>query len=43
MLSILMQSGENNHQLLGFAELNGPELYNSLGRQHGKPAYMCQK
>jgi hypothetical protein len=30
-----MQLAENDYQLLGFMELNGPELYDIVGEQYG--------
>jgi hypothetical protein len=35
VVSVLMPIDENDHQLLGFVELNGQELYNSIGKRHG--------
>jgi hypothetical protein len=37
MVSVLMQLNEDDRQPLGFAKLNGPELYEMVGRQYGKP------
>jgi hypothetical protein len=35
-----MQLDENNRQPLGFMELNGPELYDIVGKQYGQwPTY----
>jgi hypothetical protein len=31
-----MQLDENDHQLLGVLEFNGPELYGIVGKQYGK-------
>jgi hypothetical protein len=35
MLSVSMQLGEDDSQLLGFMELDGPELYDIVGKQYG--------
>jgi hypothetical protein len=31
-----MRLDENDYQLLGFMEFNGPELYDVVGKQYGK-------
>jgi hypothetical protein len=31
-----MKLDESDYQLLGFMELNGPEMYDTVGRQHGR-------
>jgi hypothetical protein len=31
-----MQLDENDYQLLGVIEFNGPELYDIVGKQYGK-------
>jgi hypothetical protein len=36
MVTVSMQINENDSQLLGFMELNGPELYNTTGNQYGE-------
>jgi hypothetical protein len=36
-----MQLGENDYQLLGFMELNGPELYDTIGGQFGRSSVRC--
>jgi hypothetical protein len=33
-----MQLDENDHQLLGFIELNVSDLYDAAGKQHGRSA-----
>jgi hypothetical protein len=35
-----MQLDEDDYQLLGFMEFNGPELYEVVGKQYGKSP-MC--
>jgi hypothetical protein len=37
MLSVLIQIDENDRQLLGFIELNAPELYSTAGNLVGMP------
>jgi hypothetical protein len=32
-----MDLDENDHQLLGFMEVNGPDLYDTVGSQCSKP------
>jgi hypothetical protein len=36
MLSVSMEMGGNERQLLAFANLQGPRLYEELGRLYGK-------
>jgi hypothetical protein len=42
MLSVLMQLDENDRQLLGFMELNGPDLCDAIGKQYGRSRKLCQ-
>jgi hypothetical protein len=36
MISVSMQLNENDHQLIGFMKVNGPELYGTVGNQYSK-------
>jgi hypothetical protein len=35
-ISVSMGIDENDRQLLGFMELNGPDLYDTIGKLYGK-------
>jgi hypothetical protein len=35
-ISVSMGIDENDRQVLGFMELNGPELYDTIGQLYGK-------
>jgi hypothetical protein len=37
MISVSMHLDENEYQLLNFVELNGPELFDIVGKPYGKP------